>query len=153
MKITVEIDDSLAEEEVTIRCRELSDEVIAMQKRISEALMTEMKFPVAKGDMEYYLLLSEIYFFETADSAVAVHTRGGIYETKLKLYELEELLPGSFLRVSKSTILNTGHIRAIHKNIAGASEVEFVGTNKRAFVSRSYFKLLTNKLEEKRLKR
>lgn len=153
MKITVEIDGSLAEEEVILRCRELNDEAIAMQKRISEALMAEMRLPVTKGDMEYYLPLSEIYFFETADSAIAVHTRGGIYETKLKLYELEELLPGSFLRVSKSAILNTKYIRAIHKNITGASEVEFAGTNKRAFVSRSYFKLLTNKLEEKRLKR
>lgn len=153
MKITVEIDDSLTEEQVIIYCRQLNDEVIAMQKRISEALMAEMKLPVVKGDMECDLLLSEIYFFETADSAVAVHTQDGIYETKLKLYELEELLPGSFLRVSKSTILNTKHIRAIHKNIAGASQVDFAGTNKRAFVSRSYFKLLTNKLEEKRLRK
>lgn len=71
----------------------------------------------------------------------------------MKLYELEELLPASFLRVSKSAIINTGQIRAIHKNITGASEVEFNGSNKRAFVSRSYFKLLTNKMEEKRLKK
>lgn len=153
MKITVEIDESLGENEIIIRGRELNEDVIAMQKCISEALMAGMKLCVTKGDMEYYLVLSEICFFETADSAVAVHTRNGIYETKLKLYELEELLPGSFLRVLKSTILNTRYIRAIHRNIAGASEVEFAGTNKRAFVSRSYFKLLANKLEEKRLKR
>lgn len=153
MKITVEIDDNLTEDEIIIHCRELNDGVIAIQKRISEAVMSEMKLGVTKGDREYYLDLSEILFMETADSAVAVHTRGHIFETKLKLYELEEMLPGSFLRVSKSTILNTAKIRAIHKNIAGASEVEFDGTNKRAFVSRSYFKLLTNKMEEKRLKK
>lgn len=153
MRITVEIDDSLTEEQVVIYCRELNNEVIAVQKRISEALMAEMRLPVAKGDMEYELLLSEIYFFETADAAVAVHTRDSIYETKLKLYELEELLPQSFLRVSKSTILNIRHIRAIRKNITGASEVNFAGTNKRAFVSRNYFKLLASKLEEKRLKK
>lgn len=153
MKITVEIDDSLSEEEITIRCRELNAEVIAMQKCISEAVMAEMQLCVTKGDMEYYLPISEIYFFETADSAVAVHTRSRIYETKRKLYELEEMLPGSFLRVSKSAILNTRQIRAIHKNIAGASEVEFAGTNKRAFVSRSYYKLLADKMAEKRLKK
>ena len=84
---------------------------------------------------------------------VAVHTKGQIYETKLRLYELEEMLPGMFMRVSKSTILNTTKIRAIHKNITGASEVEFIGSNKLAFVSRNYFKPLMSKIEEKRLKR
>ena len=153
MKITVEIDDNLTEEEITIHCRELNDEVIALQKRISEAIQSKMMLNVTKGELEYYLNLPEILFFETADSIVAVHTKGQIFETRMKLYELEELLPASFLRVSKSAIINTGQIRAIHKNISGASEVEFNGSNKRAFVSRSYFKLLTNKMEEKRLKK
>uniref|UniRef100_UPI001A9C1533 hypothetical protein n=1 Tax=Roseburia faecis TaxID=301302 RepID=UPI001A9C1533 len=34
-----------------------------------------------------------------------------------------------------------------------ASEVEFMDSVKKAFVSRSYFKVLTDKLEEKRLKK
>lgn len=153
MKIKIEIDENLSEEEIIIRCRELTDETIAVQKRISEAVSAGLKLTVTRGELEYYLHLNEILFFETAGSAVAVHTAGQIYETHLRLYELEELLPGSFLRVSKSTILNTGQIRSVRKNITGASEVEFSGTAKKAFVSRSYFKILTEKLEEKRLKK
>ena len=80
-----------------------------------------------------------------------VHTAKDIYETKLRLYELEDILPGNFIRVSKSTILNATRVRAIHKNITGASEVEFAGSSKKVFVSRNYFKLLMAKLEEKRL--
>ena len=97
--------------------------------------------------------LSKILFFETADSVVAVHTATQIYETHLRLYELEKMLPGSFLRVSKSCIMNTGMIRSVRKNITGASEVEFTDSVKKAYVSRSYFKVLTDKLEEKRLKK
>ncbi len=67
--------------------------------------------------------------------------------------ELEKMLPGSFLRVSKSCIMNTEKIRSVRKNITGASEVEFMDSVKKAFVSRSYFKVLTDKLEEKRLKK
>jgi DNA-binding LytR/AlgR family response regulator len=63
------------------------------------------------------------------------------------------MLPGSFLRVSKSCIMNTEKIRSVRKNITGASEVEFMDSVKKAFVSRSYFKVLTDKLEEKRLKK
>jgi DNA-binding LytR/AlgR family response regulator len=49
--------------------------------------------------------------------------------------------------------MNTGMIRSVRKNITGASEVEFTDSVKKAYVSRSYFKVLTDKLEEKRLKK
>ena len=153
MKIRVEIDENVKEEEIILRCRELNDETIAIQKRIAEAVNEGMKLTVTRGESEYYLNLQEILFFETAGAAVAVHTVNQIYTTHQRLYELEEMLPGIFLRVSKSTILNIGRIHSVRKNITGASEVEFDGTAKKAFVSRSYFKLLTDKLEEKRLKK
>ena len=153
MKIKVEIDENLTEEEIIIHCRELNDETLALQKKIAEAMNSRLKLTVTKADSEYYLDLQEILFFETAGNGVAVHTVNQIYETHLRLYELEEILPGNFLRVSKSTILNTDKIRSVRKNITGASEVEFGGTGKKAFVSRSYFKILTDKLEEKRLKK
>ena len=153
MKIKMEIDENLQEEEIIVRCRELSDDVVAMQRRIAEAVHAGMRLAVVRGDLEYYLPRNEILFFETADAVVAVHTATQIYETHLRLYELEKMLPGSFLRVSKSCIMNTEKIRSVRKNITGASEVEFMDSVKKAFVSRSYFKVLTDKLEEKRLKK
>lgn len=152
MKIKLEIDDTLQEEEVVIRCRELNEEIIALQKQLSESVQTKMQLHVTRGELEYFLSLDEILFLETADSSVAVHTADGIFSTKQRLYELEELLPRNFMRVSKSTIISTSKIRAIHKNITGASEVEFADTSKNAFVSRSYIKALMERLEEKRLK-
>lgn len=139
MKIKIEIDENIVEEEIILHCRELNDKTIAIQKQISEAVNTGLKLTVGRGDMEYFLDLKEILFFETAGSTVAVHAANQIYETHLRLYELEELLPGNFLRVSKSTILNSGKIRSVRKNIAGASEVEFEGTAKKAFGSVSKY--------------
>lgn len=52
---------------------------------------------------------------ETDGNAIQVHTRDDIYQTRYKLYELEELLPGQFMRVSKSAILNTSHVYSITK--------------------------------------
>lgn len=153
MKIKIEIDDGLAEEEIVIRCKSLNEDVISIQKRITDAVNSRMQLEVTKGETEYYLIVDEILFFETDTSGVVVHTATQIYETKYRLYELEELLPGHFIRVSKSSILNSSKVRAIHKNITGASEVEFIGSSKKVFVSRNYFKLLMTKLEEKRLKK
>lgn len=153
MKILMEIDESIAEDEVIIRCRELNDEMVSLQRQISEAVNQKMQLHVAKSDKEYFITLEEILFLETADQMIAVHTSDDIYATKQKMYELEELLPGSFMRVSKSTIINTQAVRSIHKNITGASEVEFAGTMKKAYVSRMYIKALMSKLEEKRIKK
>ena len=152
MKIKIEIDDGLAEEEIVIRCKSLNEDVISIQKRITDAVNSRMQLEVTKGEKEYYITIDEILFFETAENCVVVHTASQIYETKYRLYELEDLLPGNFVRVAKSTILNANKVRAINKNITGASEVEFAGSNKRVFVSRNYLKLLMTKLEEKRLR-
>ena len=73
-----------------------------------------------------------------------------MYQVKYRLYELEEFLPGHFLRISKSTILNTEKVYAIRRNLTASSEVEFQNTHKQVFVSRAYYKSLRHKLEEKR---
>ena len=151
MKIKIEIDDGLMEEEIVIRCKSLNEDVISIQKRITDAVNSRMQLEVSRGEKEYYITIDEILFFETGESGVSVHTVSQIYETKYRLYELEDLLPGNFVRVAKSTILNANKVRAINKNITGASEVEFASSNKKVFVSRNYLKLLITKLEEKRL--
>ena len=152
MKIRMEIDECIVDDEIIIRCKSLNDEIVTLQRQISEAIHQKMQLHVMRGEKEYFILLEEILFLETAEQVVAVHTCDQIYSTKQKLYELEELLPGSFMRVSKSTIINLSEIRSIRKNITGASEVEFNGTMKKAYVSRMYIKALMNKMEEKRLK-
>lgn len=104
-----------------------------------------------RGNTEYYLTLDEILFFETDSDGINAHTRDNIYQTKYKLYELEELLPGSFMRISKSAIVNTSHIYSISRNLTASSVVAFADTHKQVYVSRYYYKPLINKLEEKRL--
>ena len=105
-----------------------------------------------QGDTEFYMPLNEVLFMETDGNAIQVHTRDDIYQTRYKLYELEELLPGQFMRVSKSAILNTSHVYSITKNLSSLSVVQFRNTHKQVYVSRMYYKPLKCKLEEKRIK-
>ena len=101
MKIKIEIDEGLPEDEVLIRCRGLTEQIADVQKAVSEVINTSQKFVFYRGNTEYYLTLDEILFFETDSDGINAHTRDNIYQTKYKLYELEELLPGSFMRISK----------------------------------------------------
>lgn len=153
MKIKIEIEEALAEDEVVIRCRGLTEEISAIQKAVSEVSSAAQKFTFYKGNTEYYLTLDEVLFFETDETGISAHTRTEAYQTKYKLYELEDILPGFFMRVSKSTILNTNHIYSINRNLTASSVVAFSDTHKQVYVSRYYYKPLISKLEEKRLHR
>lgn len=150
MKIRIEIEDNLKEEEIIIRSSSLSEEVQKIQKAIADVIAMEQKFVFYKGETAYYLPLEDILFFETEASEIQAHTRKDIYRTKYRLYELEEILPGFFMRVSKSTILNTRRIYALTKSISSSCTVEFQGTHKQVYVSRYYYKPLKTRLEEKR---
>ena len=90
-------------------------------------------------------------FFESDGSIINAHTKNEIYQTKYKLYELEDLLPGIFMRISKSAIVNTEHIYSINRSLTSSSVISFADTHKQVYVSRYYYKALINKLSEKRL--
>lgn len=153
MKIRIELDENLIEDEVLIRCRSLDENVRKIQEAVSQVLTGKQQLICYKEDTEYYLSLDEILFFETEAKDVWVHTTDKMYQTRYKLYELEELLPGHFMRVSKSTILNTNRIYSITRNLTASSVVEFMGSNKQVYVSRYYYKPLKCKLEEKRIRK
>lgn len=150
MKIRVEVDENISEDEVVIRCKSLNDEVINIQKTLNDTLLHKDSIIFYQDDKEFYFDIDNILFFETIENGIEAHTRDDCFKVKYKLYELCEILPRSFMRISKSTILNVNHIYSITKNITGASLVEFNNTHKKVYVSRNYYKPLKLKLEEKR---
>lgn len=150
MKIRIEIDENLTEDEMIIRTSALDERVQNIQRAVAEVVSSEQKLLFYKGETTYYMPLQEILFFETEGTSIRAHTKDDIYGTRYRLYELEETLPGYFMRVSKSTILNTRHIYAMTKSLSASCVVEFKGTHKQVYVSRHYYKPLKNRLEEKR---
>lgn len=151
MKIRIEIDENSIEDEVVIRCSKLSDQIQAVQKAVSDITAGRQKFVFYKGETEYYLSLENVLFFETDEKAINVHTSDNVYLTKYKLYELEDLLPSNFVRISKSAILNVNGIYSLTKSIS-TCVVQFFNSHKQVYVSRYYYKLLKAKLEEKRIR-
>jgi DNA-binding LytR/AlgR family response regulator len=147
-----------------VRVHEQEDENIIISYSIENEIVTRLKeyveqlnkehsqMEVYKGEKSYYVDVESILFFETDDGKIIAHTKDDAYESKFKLYELEEKLPNCFLRVSKSTILNVKHVYSIEKNLTSSSCVEFKNTYKTIYVSRRYYKELKNTLKEMRIK-
>ncbi len=151
MKVRIEINDKTNdEEEVIIRCGKLDERVQRVYDTIVEITKGSRHLMLYKGNVEFYIPLDSILFFETSDSCISAHTADNVYSTTYRLYELEELLPGNFMRVSKSTILNLNHVYSITRNITSSSAIQLKNTHKQVFVSRHYYKSLKLRLEEKR---
>lgn len=150
MKIRIEVEDNLIEDEVIIRCSKLDSDIQRISQIISELTGSEQKLSFYKDDKEYYLPLDDILFFETNNNIIDAHTIDNMYHIKYRLYELEECLPRNFIRISKSTILNSNHVYSISHNITSSSIVQFYKTHKQVYVSRYYYKYLREKLNERR---
>ena len=148
MKVRIELDPQMDEPEMIIRAPRLTEDVARLQQLILEQKMTPLTF--YKDRSEYFVDVSEILFFETDGKKIYGHTKEEAYEVRQKLYELEEILPIAFCRISKSTIVNTKQIYAIEKSFSGTSTVNFYQTHKQVHVSRHYYQLLKERLKEMR---
>ncbi|WP_128547562.1 LytR/AlgR family response regulator transcription factor [Larkinella soli] len=75
---------------------------------------------VRTGDRILLVPLAEVSYFEAEDKYVFLHTTDGQqYLTSYTISTLEEKLPDTFVRVSRSTLLNSRHIREIQKYFSG----------------------------------
>lgn len=150
MKITIRVDENIEEEEIIIKCKELNSDIEKIQNIISKILERREQIIFYKGNIEYYIPLDEILFFETEANSIYGHVKDDMYEIKYRLYQLEEMLPIEFIRVSKSTILNVRHIRSINRNIISSSTIEFHNSHKKTYVSRHYYQEFKRRLMEVR---
>lgn len=147
MKIHIEIDDTLQEPVVTIKAASADPEL----GRIQQLLTTPVDQTLAcfKDTTEHFIHLSDILFIETSDRLLQVHTADNIYTNKHSLHELIAVLPGSFLQIAKSTVVNLNQVGAVTHSIANCS-VGFHNSYKQVYASRRYYKLLLERLGEMR---
>lgn len=148
MKVRIELDPEMDEAEMIIRAPRLTEDLAQLQQMILDRKMATLTF--YKDRSEYFVNVSEILFFETDGEKIYGHTREDAYEVRQKLYELEEILPITFCRISKSTIVNAKQIYSIEKSFSGTSTVNFYKTHKQVHVSRHYYQLLKERLKEMR---
>ncbi|MDL2258767.1 LytTR family transcriptional regulator [Eubacteriales bacterium OttesenSCG-928-K08] len=149
MRIRIELVEDEAQEEVVIRCKEVNDQIQRLGRYIQEVGAQAMRIVFYSEGGEFFFPIDDVYFFETNDENVFAHTAKESYQVKYRLYELEQVLPRQFVRVSKSTILNARHVFSVQRNLTASSLVQFQSSHKQVFVSRHYFKALRQRLDER----
>lgn len=143
MKINIEQSDAYNEVEITIKCNKIDEK---LEKLLSSIRLYNSTISGKKDDKIYFLKLEEVLYFDTVDERVFIYTINNIYETNLKLYEIEERFSGSsIIRVSKSTVLNLLKVDYVSPLSNGRIEA-MLQNGERIIISRQYVPIFKNKL-------
>jgi len=154
MKISIEEIPSDQAEEVIIRCHSIDDGVYQIINRIKksggdDALLGSSPLETVigyRGNQIHRINPKDIYYFEAVDNKVFIYTKSDVYESKQKLYEIEEMFGNSFfLRTSKSVIMNIKKIKYVSPAYNGRFEACFINDEKQ-IISRQYVSTLKKKL-------
>lgn len=138
MKITLEPCE-VQETEVIIRGDVASPEVAALLQVLGKK--NSSRVLLYKEDEQFPVDASEIVYIETVDSRVKVCTRTDTYDTKLKLYELKQMLEADrFAQISKSTIVNIDCVKSIQAEFSGNYLIKLKDRKEMLTISRKYFK-------------
>lgn len=117
MKIRIEERLGQSETEILILCEKQNEETDRIKTHLG---MLEKTLLGKKQDRQVVLRPKDVLYFESVDDKVFATTPNDLIELKEKLYELENLLAGStFLRVNKTTILDTAKIISFRALING----------------------------------
>lgn len=115
MKITINIDEKIQGTEIKISCNQLTYEV---ENLIATLRMLNQQMLVSKENENFLLDVNEISYIEAVDRKTFVYTENDIYESKLKLYEMEEkLCQSGFIRISKSCLVRLKYIKSIKNDV------------------------------------
>lgn len=138
MKIVIEEPREMEEEQVIFKCHQMTPEllrVIAMLKTLDELIAYD-------ANEIHRVRLDAIYYIEVVDNKTFLYCKERVFESKQKLYELEECLANTdLLRVSKSVILNLSKVCSLSPALSGRFEA-VLKNGEKVIISRKYVSCL-----------
>ena len=115
MKISINVDAEKKDTEIVISCSQLTPEI---EKILATLRILNQQLMVMKEDETYILDVAKIIYIEAMERKTFVYTKDDYYESKLKLYEMEErLMACGFFRVSKSCLVHLRYIKSLKSDV------------------------------------
>ena len=100
------------------------------------------KIIVRNKNETIFIPLNEITFIETQYRGTVIHCENEVYPNFQTLADIEKQLDKCFIKTHKSFIVNKNKIRKIKQVADRSYEIEFIGTDKTALMSRYKFEKL-----------
>jgi DNA-binding LytR/AlgR family response regulator len=134
MKIIIQDPMPGDEDSIIISVKCMTDNVM----RAVNLLKSPDCLTVYIDEQSFLLPVGSVFYAESVDQKTFVYAEKLVYRSRLRLYEIEEMLAASdFLRISKQIIVNVRKIRSV----APAGDSRFAATltnGEKVIISRQY---------------
>lgn len=145
MKIEFDINEKYQEDKIIICTNKITDELQEFVNKLNNE--KNNKIYGYKNDNIFILEENKIETIYSENKKVFIrYENGNIYETKKRIYELENNLPNKFVRISNSEIVNFDKVQNLDFKIVGTIILNFY-TDRYTYVSRRYVKKIREYLE------
>lgn len=135
LKIIINIDNTLNDTEIVVSCKALTPET---EQIISALRLIDKQLTVTKGDESYILDVAKFFYIESIDRKTFLYTSTDCFESRSRLYEIEERLRNcGFQRVGKACLVNLKYIRSLKAEINRKLRLT-LENGERIIVSRQY---------------
>lgn len=143
LKVTVEENQAIEEIEVIIKCKNQGDDVLFLLEKIRTF---DQKVIANRNNETYFIKPSMIMYIQVIDKSTFLADGKYVYETTMKLYELENLLEiHDFMRVNKSCIINLNQVQSMSPDLYGRIIMK-MNNGEKIIVSRQYSMNIKKKL-------
>ena len=116
--------DKENEEVITARVKKTNELTDRIENLVKE-YVGENKIVAFSEDETVILEIKNIECVTVIDNKVWTITESGKYLIKNRLYEVEKLLPSSFIKINKSSVANISKIKKFISTYSGSVNVEF----------------------------
>jgi DNA-binding LytR/AlgR family response regulator len=143
MRIQIIEEPLIDEIEIQIICKEKNEYV----KQLAATIFEEQLIINGRIENEFTQIYSnDIYYFESVDNRTYIYCRDSVYESDMKLYELEEKLAGTkFTRINKACIMNIAKLKKVKGQINGRL-LATLSNGEKLIINRSYVQEVKRKL-------
>ena len=138
MKLNIKIDTNVSEPEALIVTPKMNEEVSKIVDFIENLNGMTTVISGTKDDKVEILEQDSLIRLYAEGGKIFAVTENGLYQLRLRLYELEERLDaGRFVRISNSEIVTLKKVRSIDLSFAGTICME-MSNRQVSYVSRRY---------------
>lgn len=143
MKIHIETRENAPELEITIVCSRLTPEV---EHILATLRMVDRQLTGRKDGTTYLLDAEKVLYMESVDGKCFLYTGSDVYESPLRLSELEaELSDSGFFRISRSALVNLHCVRTLKADLNRRIRIT-MENGEQLIASRQYAEALKRKL-------
>ncbi|MCL2593154.1 MAG: LytTR family transcriptional regulator DNA-binding domain-containing protein [Defluviitaleaceae bacterium] len=109
MRIIIQDPEPGEEESIIVNVKTMTDKIA----RAINLIKSPDDLTVYENDQALILPVNAIFYVESVDQKAFVYAEKAVYRSRLKLYEIEDILGGDFLRASKQIVVNVRKIQSV----------------------------------------